>query len=515
MPETTSIWSRDFQMPNLQELAEDLEVDVCIIGAGFAGLSTAYMLLKENRSVAVLDDGLIGGGESCRTTAHLSNAIDDRYTEIERIHGLEGARLAAQAHTMAIDRIEQICRQEEIECEFERLDGYLIAGPGQKIDVLEREMAAAHRAGLAEVTLSPLPMLGHMAPQTCLKFPRQGQLHPTRYLAGLASAIRKIGGRILRAHAKADFSGDGQLLVRTLQGPTLSARSVVVATNSPISDRVTIHTKQAPYRTYVIAARVPKGSIEKALYWDNIDPYHYIRLHSPAGDEGFDIAIIGGEDHKTGHDQRPQKRWQDLEDWARRELGVIEEVVERWSGQVMETNDGLAYIGRDPANKDVYIATGDSGMGTTHGMIAGMLLSDLIANQSSPWEELFEPQRIRVSAGTEFLRENIDVAANYGKWLTGGETSDVGDIEPDSGAIIRSGLKKIAVYRDPQGHLHQMSAVCPHLGCVLSWNQAEKHWECPCHGSRFTATGKVVNGPANTDLQPAPEKSRVGETKPD
>ena len=251
-----------------------------MIGAGIAGLTTAYLLAREGKEVVVLDDGPIGGGETGRTTAHLSNAIDDRYYEIQRLHGADGARLAAESHTSAISRIEAIVGEEKIECDFERLDGYLFAAPGDSLDVLERELAAAHNAGLLDVTLVERAPLASFNSGPCLRFPRQGQFHPLKYLKALAGAIERDGGRIFTFTHADKVEGGSPAQIGTKQGAVVTAEAVVVATNTPVNNVVAIHTKQAAYRTYAIAAQVPRGSITRALYWDTGDPYHYMRLKS-------------------------------------------------------------------------------------------------------------------------------------------------------------------------------------------------------------------------------------------
>src|ERR1041385_8706187 len=235
---------------------------VCIIGAGIAGLTTAYLLAKEGKHVVVLDDGPLGGGMTARTTAHLTNALDDRFYELERLFGEDGSRLAAESHTSAIDRVEKIIQEEKIDCEFERLDGYLFIPPDGKIKVLEDELPAAHRAGLTEVTRLERAPLDSFDTGPCLHFPRQAQFHPLKYLAGLAQPIEAAGGNIFTA-SHADRIGEHT--VTTTAGYPITADSIVVATNSPVNDRVTIHTKQAPYTTYVIGARVAKGSIPTML----------------------------------------------------------------------------------------------------------------------------------------------------------------------------------------------------------------------------------------------------------
>jgi Rieske Fe-S protein len=328
------------------------------------------------------------------------------------------------------------------------------------------------------------------------------------YLAGLTQALHRHGGSIFTG-SHADLIEGGRPALVHVGRRIVTADAVVVATNVPVNDRVAIHTKQAPYMTYVIGARVPRGSVPRVLSWDTGDPYHYIRTTRFGED---DLLIVGGEDHKSGQAHDTDERHARLEAWTRARFPMLKDVPLRWGGQVMETVDYLAFTGRNPMDKDnVYIHTGDSGMGLTHGTIAGMLLCDLILGRKNPWEELYDPSRKTARAVREYTSENLNVARQYADWLTPGEVKSVDDIGKDSGAMMRRGLHKIAVYRDPQGALHECSARCPHLGCIVHWNRSAKTWDCPCHGSRFDAYGKVINGPANKDLESAerPENKRA------
>ena len=500
--QTTSIWMTE-STPPFSPLAGDVSADVCVIGAGIAGLTTAYLLTQEGQSVVVVDGGPIFSGQTPRTTAHLSNAIDSRYFEIERLHGQEGARLTADSHTAAIDCIERIVAQEGISCGFERVDGYLFLAPQHTTDMLDEELKAAHRAGLVEVERLAHANSRSFETGPCLRFPRQGRFHPVEYMSALAEAVVRDGGRIFAETRATEMIGGAPARVRTRNGATVTAAAVVVATNTPVNDTVAMHTKQAPYRTYVIAAKVPAGALPDALFWDTHDPYHYIRL-CPSGDggDGYDTVLIGGEDHKTGQNHEPEACWARLEHWARSRIPIKGSVEQRWSGQVIETIDGVAFIGRNPMDADnVYISTGDCGMGMTHGTIAGMLLTDLIMGRYNAWATLYDPSRKNLKAALEFARENGNVAWQYTDWLTPGEVSSPEEVDPACGALMRCGLSKCAVYRDENGIVHQVSAVCTHLGGIVQWNSAEHTWDCPAHGSRFDACGRVVNGPANSDLQ--------------
>jgi len=497
---TDPIWTDTTTIPRRQRLDNDVHCDVCVVGAGIAGLTTAYLLACEGRDVVVLDRAGIGGGETACTTAHVVNALDDRYADLERLHGEDGARLAAESHTKAIDRIESIVDDEGIDCAFERLDGYLFTPPGDDVELLDEELAAAHRAGLHDVHLVRRVPWQSFDTGPALRFPGQAQFHPMRYLAGLARAVEARGGRIHTDTSADDMHGGPGAVVTTTGGRTVTTRAIVVATNTPVNNIVTIHTKQAAYRTYVIGLSVPRGSVVRALYWDTPHPYHYVRLAD--GDGADDVLIVGGEDHKTGQEDEAHAPFAALEAWTRERFPMAGDVRHAWSGQVLEPVDSLAFIGRNPGDADnVYVVTGDSGNGMTHGTIAGILLADLIAGRENAWSTLYDPARVTLRATPRFAKENLNVAAQYAALATPGDIGSPADLAPGTGAILRRGLKKVAVYRDDSSAVHELSAVCPHLGCIVQWNDAEKSWDCPCHGSRFNAEGSVINGPAIQGLE--------------
>jgi glycine/D-amino acid oxidase-like deaminating enzyme len=466
--QSLSLWMDTATTPSRQPLETHRRVQVCVVGAGIAGLSTAYLLARAGRSVIVLEDGLIAGGQTQRTTAHLSNAIDCGYEWIERLHGTSAARLVAESHTNAIDQIETIVQEESIDADFERLDGYLFLPPGGDHADLERELQAIRRTGIAGVERVPRAPMPHFDTGECLRYPNQAQIHPLKYVTGLVRAIGRHGGEIYTGTKVLTVEGGDPAFVRTTGGPVVTAEAVVVATNAPINDRVVIHTKIAPYMTYVIGASVPAGSVAHALFWDMADPYHYVRVQRGVHD---DLLLVGGEDHKTGQAEDGEQRYKRLETWARARFPMMRHVAYRWCGQVRESVDGLGFIGRNPLDrKNVFVATGDSGMGLTHGTIAGMLLTDLVLGRKNRWAAVYSPSRTKPGALGEFFRENLNVARQYLDWL-----------------------------RKPAGQPRPLA--CPHLGCPMSWNDSERTWDCPCHGSRFDSDGAVICGPANRDLE--------------
>lgn len=498
-----SVWVDAGRVPLKPALKSDIETDVCVVGAGIAGMSVAYKVAKAGLRVVVLDDGRIGGGQTECTTAHLSNMLDRRYTQIEAWRGAEIAALAAGSHTAAIQEIESISAHEQIDCDFRRVNGYLFSPPGESTDVLDRELAAILRTrAIAAVPVDRVPWPDFNT-GPCLLIPQQGQFHPLKYLKGLAAAIRKAGGKIYSKSHVTKVTGGSPAFITTEPGAVVTAQHVVVATNSPVNDWVTIHTKQAPYMTYVIGDRIPKQSVPEALYWDTADPYHYVRLQDDPGSPDHAILIIGGEDHKTGQADDGEERFVRLQEWAEERFPSLEAISYHWSGQVMESIDGLGFIGHNPLDKNnVYIATGDSGLGMTHGTIAGLLISDMILGRANPWRDVYDPGRTPITTASEFLQENLNVALQYAKWLLPGEVPHIEQLPPGQGAVVQRGLSKCAIYRDAQGQLTELSAVCPHLQCAVAWNGTENTWDCPCHGSRFDPQGNVLNGPANQNLSP-------------
>lgn len=502
-----------------QKLEKDISVNVVIVGGGIAGMTTAYMLSKVGKKVAVVDDGNIGSGETGRTTAHITHALDDRYYEIEKMHGKRGARLAAESHTAAIDTIESIVREENIDCGFKRLDGYLFLDPtdDESKKSLAKELAATHRAGIVATEIVERAPLKSFDTGPCLRFPNQAQFQPLKYLAGLALAILRNGGVVFTETHVQEVTGVG---VKTADGHKIIAKKIVVATNGLIIDKISkIYDKQIPMRTYVIAARFKKGAIPEALYWDTgnmksknmVPPYHYVRIQELGDDSDYDLLVVGGEDHPTGAASDMEKRYQALEQWAKNRF-PIEDVVYRWSGQVLEPKDSMAFIGRNPMDKrkNIFIATGDSGNGMTHGTIAGMLLSDLIQGKKKKnrWTRLYNPsrkiksRRNKEDSSSSPSRESSSKSKKFGmnEAMKKAET-----LKPGEGIVIE--IRKqdpMAFYRDVNdSRLHSFSALCTHLGCTINWNDSEKSFDCPCHGSRFSYSGQVINGPANDNLEPS------------
>ena len=343
-----------------------------------------------------------------------------------------------------------------------------------------------------------------------IRYARQATFHPLKYLRGVAAAITENGG-LLFADSVVTTIDETENGVRiTTDSGSVTADRAIIATNSPIYDRVALHSKMAPYRTYAMAFTVPRDTLPDALYWDMADPYHYVRLNPGPG--ATDYLIAGGADHKSGEADDGDVRFEAIEAWIRSLVPKLGKEVNRWSGQVLDTIDYCAFIGRNPGSDRVYVATGDSGQGMTHGVLAGLLLKELMLTGKSAWEAVYDPARKPPSAVMNYVKENVTAIKNFAEHLMPGEVDSVDQLKPGEGGIIRSGTSPIAASRDRDGKLHLRSAVCTHLGCNVHWNSTEQCWDCPCHGSHFAPDGTVLNGPAITPLEPvaAQAKAKTG-----
>jgi Glycine/D-amino acid oxidases (deaminating) len=501
-----SNWINTVNPLQFEQLQHNLQTDVLVIGGGISGVTTAWLLAKAGKQVVLIEDGFIGSGETGRTTAHCTWALDDRFSNIEQVFGEEKTRLAAESHAEAINQIERNVQELNIDCHFKRVDGYLFLHPSDKLSTLQKEFEAIQRTGQQVQWMDQTPFIfGANSP--CIAFPNQAQFHMLKYLHGLANGFVALGGRIY-TQSRATEIKENQV---TCNGYTITAQQTVVATNTPVNDLVTMHTKQFPFRSYVIAAAVPKGLVPACLWWDTGDmnskwytePYHYVRTE-PFNDS-YDLLIAGGEDHKTGQatkeDITEDERYNKLIQWTRAHFPMIEHIIYHWSGQVMEPLDYLGFIGKNPGDDNIYIITGDSGNGMTHGTLGGMIITDLIMGKENPWADLYSPRRLPVKVPGRYLKEIADMAAQYTDWITSADIREVESLAPGEGAVMGKGMKRYAVYKDEEGEVHACSAMCTHLGCVVQWNADEKSFDCPCHGSRFTSKGEVINGPAITGLK--------------
>jgi glycine/D-amino acid oxidase-like deaminating enzyme/nitrite reductase/ring-hydroxylating ferredoxin subunit len=497
---TLSYWIDSASMPVFPRLHQDHVVDVVVVGGGITGLTAAYLLQRDGQRVALLERNRCAQVDTAYTTAHLTMVTDERLSRLVERFGRDHAQAVWDAGLAALSQIDDIVRAEGIECGFEWVAGYLhLPRQGNRADgaALQEDAALAADMGFDAAFVDQVPLMSVPG----IQFDSQARFHPRQYLAGVANAIREAGGDIFEHSAADEFSND-PLAVRA-NGHTIRCNDIVLATHNPLVGvsnvvRATaFQTKLALYTSYVVAGRVPHGSVPDALFWDTADPYRYLRLE-PHRD--FDLVIFGGEDHKTGQAGSPAECHRHLEEQLTALIPGVD-ITYRWSGQVIETPDGLPYIGQMAPHQ--YAGTGFAGNGMTFGTLSGMMSADAILERSNPWVDLFDPGRKAIRHGAwEYIKENAD----YPYYLirdrfAGAEGRSLRTVKRGSGQVIERDGRKVAAYRDDDGRTTFRSATCTHMGCIVGWNDAERTWDCPCHGSRFTPTGEVLSGPAETPLE--------------
>lgn len=497
---TESLWRATHQLGGFPPLPGSLDADVAIVGGGISGLTAASILARAGRRVILLERDTVASGETGNTTSHLTEAVDARYKTLIRDFGEDGARLVAASSRDAIDWMEAIVREAPIDCGFERLPGYLYTERKTDVEGLADELDAARRAGCAVAWTDhvPLPFPTHGA----VRWDHQGQLHATAYLDGLVKHAVTQGLQVFENTRVVGVDEGEPCRVETDRG-VVRAAQVFVAASVPVNNRVLLHTKIAAYRSYVVADEYAPAVVN-GLFWDTDDPYHYIRTQRV---NGHTYLIVGGEDHRTGEKTDTDACYQHLHEYARERLGMMQPSY-RWSGQIIEPVDGLPFIGLNAGSQHVYVATGYAGNGMTFGTLAGMIVGDLIQRRQNPYAALYDATRVKpLSAAYDYVAENVPFPVHLvTDRLTSLNVEDrpVQALRPGEGGIFNSDEGKIAVCRDGHGVVHACSAVCTHLGCDVAWNNAEQTWDCPCHGSRFSADGTVINGPAVSDLRKIP-----------
>ena len=489
--EPTSPWLATTPDAGYDALEGEVTVDVAVVGGGIAGLSTAANLRERGKSVAVLERDRIAAGVTGKTTAKVTSQHGLIYNHLRTEFGRRRARQYATVNEAAIDETERRVDDLEVDCRFERQPAYLY---GNEREALEREADAATEAGLPATFVTSVPPFERA--QAAVRFDDQAWFHPRKYLLALASDL--ADDVALFEHTRVtDVSPGSPCRLETGAG-SVTARQVVIATGFPILDRAGYFARLHPKRSYVLGLRL-EGRPPEGMYYRVGDPYRSVRTHR---DEDGSLLLVGGENHKTGQGGSTAARYRRLEEWARERFPVAA-VEYRWSTQDYVTADKVPFVGRlGPGARNVFVATGFRGWGMTGGVAAGRLLGAAIDGEKPPELDLFDP--LRFTPKTSFadtVVENADAASQFATdWAKALFSADGGRIDRGEGRVLRQGSKPVAVARDDDGQLHAVSAVCPHMGCLLEWNDGEASWDCPCHGSRFSPDGDVLEGPATDDL---------------
>ena len=493
----TSLWQDSTPASDHSyKLTGNEEFDVLIVGGGITGITTGLLLQKAGKKCVLAEARNLCFGTTGGTTAHLNTFLDTTYDQIVKKFSEEDARLVAQATKAAITLIKQNIKEFSIDCGFEESPAYLFSVKDDQSKELEKIVEAANKVGVqmefTDKSAFPLPFL------KIAYIPEQAKFHPGLYIAALAKEFELAGGVILENCRVTEIKEDTPLVAETSLGK-IKARKAIYATHIPPGVNL-LHFRCAPYRSYAMAVTLKDNNYPNALGYDMEDPYHYYRSQEV---EGQKYLIVGGEDHKTGHQENTEACFRNLESHVRKYFNV-KDVSYRWSSQYFEPADGLAYIGNLPGHsEDMYVATGYGGNGMIYGTIAGMMLSNILVHGTSIYQELFDPNRIKPIAGfANIVKESADVVAHFIKdRFSADKLNELVELAPGDAKVVKYEGQTIAIYKDDEGHVHALNSACTHIKCTVAWNSAEKSWDCPCHGSRFTYEGEVLTGPARKDLK--------------
>jgi glycine/D-amino acid oxidase-like deaminating enzyme/nitrite reductase/ring-hydroxylating ferredoxin subunit len=494
-----SLWTHTAEGREFPPLDGSLAVDVAVVGGGIAGLSIAQLLVEEGLDVAVIDAGRVGRGVTAGTTAKISSLHGLTYAKLESSFGEEGARIYGEANEAGLRHLAATADALGIECDLRRKPNYTYADSPDDLGEIEDEVEAARRAGLPASYVDDVPLPFDVA--GAIRFDDQAEFHPLKYLAGLVHWLSERGCRIFEHTVATGVSDGAPATVETTRG-TVRAEHVVVATHFPFLDRGLFFARVHPERSYAVAGSVA-GPVPEGMFLSAGQPTRSIRFHPGAGGE---LVLVGGEGHKVGQGGPTAERYAALEEFAREHFGV-ESVEYRWSTQDNMPLDDVPYVGAlSHLSRRLYVATGFKKWGLAHAGAAAMILRDQLLDRHNPWASLYDATRLGpLSSLAPFVKENLNVAFHFfADRITRRSLASASDLEPGEGRVLARRERQVAVSRDTDGSLRAVSARCTHLGCIVDWNDAERSWDCPCHGSRFAPDGAVLQGPATQPLEPEP-----------
>lgn len=496
---SVSLWQNTASGYKTTSVLSTRKFDVVIAGGGITGITLALQLQHHGLKCAVLEAKSLGFGTTGGTTAHLNTLMDTPYSKLIKDFGIEGAKFVASASRAAIQLVRDNIEEYNIDCGFEEVPAFLFSQTDDQVKELGDIRDSCIDVGINAEFTTEIPL--SVSFKKAIKIPRQAKFHPLRYIYSLAEAFETAGGIIVQncRVASEDSKADDEVNIETTQG-TFYAHSLVYATHIPVGINV-LHLRCPAYRSYAMAVKLADNAYPEGLIYDMYDPYHYYRTQRI---DGNNYLIVGGEDHKTGEEINTNGKFLELESHIRTHFDVGE-IVHRWSSQYFESVDGLPYIGHLPGHsKNVFVATGYGGNGITYSHVAALVLRGLILNHESPYSELFNPGRVKPVAGfTEFVKHNAEVVKKFvGKWFGQEDLKALAELSPGEAKVVNYEEHTLGLYKDEAGIIHAVNPACTHMKCNVSWNAAEKSWDCPCHGARYNSDGEVLTGPANKDLEP-------------
>jgi len=468
--------------------------DVVIVGGGITGISTAFHLQKAGMNCLVLEAHELCFGTTGGTTAHINSLLDTPYSTIEKKFSKEKSKLVAASVKEAVNTIRDTIEKYDIDCGFKTTTATLFAKTDKQNEELDKISAATADAGIKNELINEISIPVKFL--KAMQVAEQAKFNPVRYVHGLAEQFEKAGGTILQQCRVISADENENVTVQTAKGKCVG-RFLIYATHIPPGINL-LHFRCVPMRSYAMAVILKDDHYPDDLLYDMYDPYHYYRSQEIDGRKYF---IVGGNDHKTAHEENQEYCLLKLESHIRKYFD-IEEIAYKWSSQFYESPDGLPYIGQLPGHDKIFTATGFGGNGMPYSTVAALLFTKMICNEDSPYKDLYDPNRLKPVAGfSNFVNHNADVVKQFAsKWFSANDLHQLAELASGEGKIVKFKEEKIAIYKDESGRIHALHPTCTHVGCEVKWNNAELTWDCPCHGARYSYDGRVLNGPAVKNL---------------
>src|SRR5215213_735622 len=486
-----SYWNETASAPDFPVLAGGIGVDIAIVGGGMVGISTARMLKDRGLTVAVIEARKVGRQVTGKSTAKVTSQHSVIYQTLEKKFGHDRARLYAEAQVAGMEKIRSLASQYRIDCDIEPKPAYVYTRDEKNVGTIEKEVETTQRLGLPAELVRDIGL--PFAVRAAMRFDNQAQFHPTKYVAGLAQTIPGDGCHVFE-HSRAI---DWEPTRVATKGGTVTARHVVMATHLPLGQIGGYYAMAHPYAEPVLAAKIRQAL--PGMYISMEDPSHSIRSHT--GQNGETYAISGGASFKPGHIDQERESCAEMERWLSEnfDIGPIEY---RWINEDYSSVDDAPFVGWSSSHGDRYlVATGFRAWGISNGTAAGMMLADLATGQTNPWLALFDATRVKPVAGaTQFVQENLGVAKDLVGGYLASKPKSFDELQPGEAAILKIDGANVAAFKDEDGNVHAVSATCSHMGCLVGWNETDRTWDCPCHGSRFELSGDVIHGPATKPL---------------
>lgn len=495
--DTESYWRTDIEFPKFPSLEEDIQVDVIIVGAGITGITSAYLLVNEGLKVAVIEAGKVLNGTTGHTTAKITAQHDLIYDEFIQNIGKSNARLYYEANTEALNFIKETVDRHKIDCDFSTQDAYIYATTEKFARKIEKEAEAYEKIGIEGGLVDSIPF--EIDIQNALVMKNQAQFHPTKYLVHLLRLITEKGGLIFEDTTAVNIETGEQPVVLTREGPRITSNHVLTCSHFPFYEGLGLYsTRMHADRSYALAVKTKK-KFPDGIYISADQPTRSLRSVTVNGEE---MVLIVGESHKTGQGIETMEHYKALESFGEEVFG-LEKIVYRWSAQDLVTLDKLPYIGELTSGQpNILIATGFRKWGMSNGTAAALLFRDMILGKENTFEKLYTPSRFYAHPSLKnFLVENANVVGQLIKGKLDSPKTKPEDLSNGEGAVITLEGHRKGAYKDDEGKLHIVDTTCTHIGCEVEWNNGDRTWDCPCHGSRFSFTGEVIEGPAEKPLQ--------------